>query len=73
MEENVETKHFAYVIDGEVAHRQSLFSTLIPNYDKAVAVLSSNPIIVEVDPTVSDGWLYDKATGSFTEPPETTE
>jgi hypothetical protein len=73
MEEDTGIKHFAYIIDGEVAHVQSLFSTLITNYDKVVAVLSSNPTIVEVGANVSDGWLYDEATGSFTEPLEITE
>lgn len=66
--ENIESKHFAYVIDGEVAWIQSLHPAFMPKYDQIVAVFSSNPQLIEVDGFVEIGYTYDGVSGEFLAP-----
>jgi len=63
-------RHFAYVVDGEVAHIQSLHPEIHPLYEQLVAVMSSNPKVIEINPSVGFGDLYDEATGTFSPKPD---
>jgi hypothetical protein len=65
----VETKTFAFVVDGEVVGTISIPS-IAPNSDRIWAGLSSNPTIVEStdNPEVQFGWAYDGQ--SFVAPAE---
>jgi hypothetical protein len=55
-----ESKHFALVVDGEVAWFHSVDTRL----ERAVAAYQSQPTIIELDPTTEVGvvgydWTYD--------------
>lgn len=63
-------RHFAYIVDGEVAHIQSLHPAIVPLYEQMVAVMSSNPKVIEIDSSVNFGDLYDEQTGTFSPAPQ---
>lgn len=68
--ENTLPRHFAFIVDGEVAYIQSLYPTFNPNYEHAAAVFSSSPLVVEIDPSVDLGYIYDSVSGEFSAPQE---
>lgn len=64
----MEPKHFAYIVDGEVAHIQSLHPDIHESYERLYAVFSSSPTIIEINQSIGLGYVYNSESGSFSEP-----
>jgi hypothetical protein len=56
----VQTKIFAFVVDGDVVATFHI-PDVAPNYERLWAGLSSNPTVIEStdNPNVQFGWTYD--------------
>lgn len=69
MATEVTTKIFAFIVDNDVIGTIHIPSDA-PNYDRLVAGLSSDPIVLETTdtPDVKFGWIFDGT--NFSEPSE---